>query len=276
METKELKPFIKWAGGKRYILPELLKNMPKKIGTYYEPFVGGGALLFAVQPENFVINDLNIELMSAYKCFSDETLYTCMMEKLEEHSKNNSAEYYNKIRDDYKDKNLRELPIVEIAARFIYLNKTCFNGLYRVNSRGNFNVPYDKNRKKYYIYNKELFDSISEFLTKNNKNKILSTDYIEVVKDAKKGDFVYFDPPYDGTFSSYTSEKFKDSDQLKLATLCYELDKKGVKFMVSNSNTEYVRNLYRKFKIKIVESKSSISRSNTGRGKVEEVIITNY
>ena len=240
------KPFVKWAGGKRQIIEKLKKYIPYDFNTYYEPFVGGGALLFELSPKMAVINDSNKALMNVYECIKDE-------------------KKFNKVAD-YKR-----------AARTIYLNKACFNGLYRVNSKNEFNVPFGK-KSKVNTYEGQNLGIICGYLNYNDI-KLLSIDFEEAVKDAKKGDFVYFDPPYDSdtsTFNSYTEDGFGKDEQRRLAKVFKELDKKGVYVMLSNHNTSLVNELYKDYNIHVIEAKRNINSNGKKRGNVEEVIITNY
>ena len=204
------KPFVKWAGGKRSIIDKLIKLVPKEYKTYYEPFVGGGALLFELQPKKAVINDYNSELMNVYECIKDEEKFSNMCNELNKHEINHSEEYYYKIRDLDKNKNkFNKLDDYKRAARTIYLNKACFNGLYRVNSKNEFNVPSGKKTKvnTYDGPNLGIIHCLLNFFD----IKLQSIDFEESVKTAKKGDFIYFDPPYDSdtsTFNSYTENGF--------------------------------------------------------------------
>ena len=271
------KPFVKWAGGKRSIVDKLIKLSPEEYDTYYEPFVGGGAMLFELSPKKAVINDYNIELMNVYNCIKDEDKLSLMCSELHKHETNHSDEYYYKIRDLDKDKKkFKKLPDYKRAARTIYLNKACFNGLYRVNSNNEFNVPSGK-RSKVNTHGENL--GIIHCFLNINDIKILSTDFVESVKDAKKGDFIYFDPPYDSdtsTFNSYTENGFGKEDQIRLSEAFKELDKRGCFVMLSNYNTELVRDLYKNYHFHYVEAQRNIGAKAKDRGIVEEVIITNY
>lgn len=272
-------PFVKWAGGKTQLLEKIISLMPDNYGRYYEPFIGGGALLFKVAPKDFVINDFNSELVQAYRCFPDEENLTKLIEKLKLHEDHHSEEHYYEVRSMDKDPNFLNLPIYERAARMIYLNKSCFNGLYRVNSKGFFNVPSGK-KKKVVCYEEENVKEISAFF-KNSKFKILNGDFQDAIKDVVKEDFVYFDPPYDtwedkDSFTSYAKNPFGKPEQKRLANVFKELSDKGAYVMLSNHNTDYIRELYKDFNIHIVEAKRMINSKADGRGAVEEVIITNY
>ena len=272
------KPFVKWAGGKRQIIDKLKKYVPDEFNTYYEPFVGGGALLFELSPKNAVINDSNKELMNVYECIKDEKKFEAMCRELNNHEMKHSEEYYYTIRNMDRDKKkFNKVVDYKRAARTIYLNKACFNGLYRVNSKNEFNVPFGK-KNKVNTYDGSNLITVSNYLTLNNI-KICNEDFEKSVKTAKKGDFVYFDPPYDSdtsTFNSYTEEGFGKEEQKRLANVFKELDKKGVYVMLSNHNTVLVNELYKDYNIHVIEAKRNINSNGKKRGKVEEVIITNY
>ena len=272
------KPFVKWAGVKRQILDKLIKYVPEDFNTYYEPFVGGGALFFELSPKNAVINDSNEELINVFRCIKDEEKLTKMCNELNHHEANHSEEYYYKIRNIDRDKNkFNRLSDYKRAARTIYLNKACFNGLYRVNSKGEFNVPFGK-KLKVNTYDGQNLGIIHSYFNFNDI-KMLSVDFEEAVKDAKKGDFVYFDPPYDSdtdTFTSYTEDGFGKEEQKRLAKVFKELSDRGCYVMLSNHNTKLINELYKDFNIHVIEAKRNINSDGKKRGKVEEVIITNY
>lgn len=272
------KPFVKWAGGKRQILDKLKKYIPDEFNTYYEPFVGGGALLFELIPKNAVINDSNKELMNVYNVLKDYELFIKMCKKLNIHERHHDEEYYYKIRNlDRDSKKFLKMENIDLAARTIYLNKACFNGLYRVNSKGYFNVPFNK-KEKVSTYDAENLLLIHTYFT-NNNIEIMSTDFEECIKKCKMNDFVYFDPPYDtvnNSFTSYTEEGFSKKDQERLANVFKELDKKGVKVMLSNHNTDFIKELYEGYNFHIITAKRNINSKGNKRGSVEEVIITNY
>ena len=216
------KPFVKWAGGKRQIIDKLLKHVPVEYNTYYEPFVGGGALLFELSPKNAVINDSNKELMNVYKMISTDKGYEEVVKLLNTYEKKHNEKFFYQIRNQDKDKEkFSKLTDAERAARTIYLNKSCFNGLYRVNSKGEFNVPFNK-KLKVNTYDSENMILAYVYFQANNI-KMLSVDFEEAVKDAKKGDFIYFDPPYDSenntTFNSYTEEGFDKEEQRRTIIL---------------------------------------------------------
>lgn len=272
------KPFVKWAGGKRQILDKLKKHIPDEFDTYYEPFVGGGALLFELSPKKAVINDSNEELMNVYRCLCDEDKFKKMCSVLNHYEKEHSEEFYYEIRNkDRSISSFNRLSDYTRAARTIYLNKACFNGLYRVNSKNQFNVPFGK-KVKVNTYEGSNLITVSNFLTINDIT-ILNVDFEESVKNAKKGDFVYFDPPYDSdtsTFNSYTEDGFGKEEQVRLARVYKELADRGVYVMLSNHNTSLVKELYKDFNIDVIEAKRNINSNGKKRGYVEEVIITNY
>ena len=272
------KPIVKWAGGKRQII-EILKNyLPKEFNTYYEPFVGGGALLFELSPKKAVINDSNKELINVYKVLCDEDKFNKMCKLLNNYETNHSEEFFYEIRNKDRNKNtFNRLSDYTRAARTIYLNKACFNGLYRVNSKNEFNVPFGK-KLKVNTYEGNNLITVSNYLTMN-EIKLLCVDFEEAVKDAQKGDFVYLDPPYDSDkkiFNSYTETGFDKNEQRRLARVFRELDEKGVYVMLSNHNTILINELYKDYNIHIIEAKRNINANGKKRGKVEEVIITNY
>ena len=272
------KPFVKWAGGKRQIIDKLKMYAPDEFNTYYEPFVGGGALLFELSPKKAVINDYNEELINVFNCIKDETKFNKMCNELNHHEANHSEEYYYEIRNKDRDKaKFKRMPDYKRSARTIYLNKSCFNGLYRVNSKNEFNVPFNR-KAKVNTYDGQNLGIIHSYLNFSDVT-LLNTDFEEAVKDAKKGDFIYFDPPYDSetsTFNSYTENGFGKEEQVRLARVYKELDDKGCYVMLSNHNTTLIKELYKDFNIHVIEAKRNINANGKKRGKVEEVIITNY
>ena len=272
------KPFVKWAGGKRQVMNEIKKYIPENYNTYYEPFVGGGAVFFELAPKKAVLNDYNKELMNVFECIKDEIKFEKMCNELNHHEANHSEEYYYDIRNVDRDKNkFNRIADYKRAARTIYLNKACFNGLYRVNSKNEFNVPYGKKDKvnTYEGQNLGIVHCILNF----NDIELISTDFEEAVKNAKKGDFIYFDPPYDSdttTFNSYTDGGFGKEEQIRLFNLFEQLDKKGCYIMLSNHNTKLIRDLYKNYNIHVIKAKRNINAIGKKRGSLEEVIITNY
>jgi DNA adenine methylase len=273
------KPFIKWAGGKRGLLKELLSRIPKDFNSYFEPFVGGGALFFEMKKQGLLdgkqvyLSDKNEELINAYKViqYSPQKLIDELLVFEKEHTK----DFYYHIRELDRNSNFKQLSDQYKAARFIYLNKTCFNGLYRVNQKGFFNVPMGryKNPK---ICSKELIFNAHEALHGAN---ILLDCYIKILKFAKKGDFVYLDPPYHpinktSSFTSYDKDDFLEKDQKKLALTFEKISQTGCYVLESNSNTEFIKKLYEKFKIEFVKADRYINCKGIGRGKIEEVLIS--
>jgi DNA adenine methylase len=278
-ENYKIRPFVKWAGGKTQLLERIKELMPLEYKTYYEPFAGGGALFLNLEPKSAIINDFNKELVITYKCFKDRKTYDKLVEQIKVHEQNHSEEYYYQIRSMDRQEGFFKLSDYEIGARFIYLNKACFNGLYRVNGKGYFNVPSGK-KTKVKVYDKENFEALFEYLSENDI-KITNLDFEKAVKTADEGDFVYFDPPYDtfedkDSFTSYSKDGFGKDEQLRLANVFKELSSRGVKVMLSNHNTAYINELYKEFNIHVVMAKRMINSNANGRGDVEEVIITNY
>ena len=276
----EPKPFVKWAGGKRQLLPELEKNFPKQFGTYFEPFLGGGAVLFDLLPKKpnlkCNVSDLNSDLVLAYVTIRDKL--GRLIESLETHSKNyhkNSTGYYYEVRKE-EPKNQ-----IEKVSRLLFLNKTCFNGLYRVNSKGKFNVPLGRYTNPN-IVNKQNLTTVSKFL-QSEKIKISCRDFESILKDAKKGDFVYFDPPYQpvsdtANFTSYTHRDFTEDDLQRLADLAHQLNSKGCYVLLSNSNTKIVKKLFssKKWKVKEISVNRAINSNSQKRTGHKEVLIKNY
>ena len=274
-----LEPFVKWAGGKRQIMDKLLEFMPVKFKKYYEPFVGGGALLLTLSPVRAVVNDSNKELMYVYKCLRSKRLFVKFYELCKIHEQNHSEEYYYKIRDLDRNKTAyAKMTMPEKAARCLYLNKACFNGLYRVSSKGFFNVPSAK-RERVKCFDEENILALHNYFNKR-KPVLLCKDFAEAVKTAKAGDFVYFDPPYDvvgeQSFTSYTTGGFGKKEQERLRDIIKELTQKGVLVMASNANTPFIQSIYQGFNINVIKARRNINSKGDGRGKVEEVIITNY
>ena len=268
-------PFLKWAGGKRQLLSDISTHMPRKFNNYFEPFVGGGAVLFEIQPSHAVINDINSDLYNCYTVVRDSVEE--LIADLSKHE--NDKFYYYEMRGLDLKEEYRLLSPVERASRTIYLNKTCFNGLYRVNKKGHFNVPFGK-YKKPNIVNEEVLRSVSSYLSENEV-EILDIDFEEALEGAAEGDFVYLDPPYDpvsetSSFTSYNMDGFGKDEQERLRDVFVELHQKGCQVMLSNSATEFILDLYKGFRIEIVSASRSINSVATGRGKINEVLVMNY
>lgn len=269
-------PVLKWVGGKRQLMPEIEKILPKSYTTYYEPFIGGGAVLFELQPNKAVINDINGELINLYNIIKNDV--ELLIEDLKKHQ--NTSEYFYTIRELDRDRiEYEKLSIIEKASRIIYLNKTCFNGLFRVNKAGEFNSPFGK-YKNPNIVDEVTLRAVSKYFNKADI-KILNGDFEECLKGIRKGAFVYLDPPYDpvsnsANFTGYDKGGFNRDEQIRLKNLCDKLDKKGVKFLLSNSATEFIKDLYKDYDIKIVKAKRSINSNGNSRGEVDEVLVRNY
>lgn len=272
-----MKAILKWPGGKRQLLNEIKKYIPKNINTYYEPFIGGGAVFFDLMFDNAYMNDVNWELVNVYKQIKNHSKK--LIQLLENHKQNHNKKYYYSIRKLDRNENYQDLSHIEKAARFIYLNKTCYNGLYRVNSKGQFNVPMGK-YKNPNICDKELILKMSQYL-KENHIQIKNMDFEKFLKYVQKGDFVYLDPPYDplsdtANFTSYSKAGFNKKDQVRLKKVCDILNEKGVHFLMSNSNTSFINELYKNYKIVKVKARRNINSKGNSRGEIFEVLIMNY
>lgn len=273
-----MNPVIKWVGGKRQLLPIIKQYIPKKYNTYFEPFVGGGALLFDLQPKEAVINDLNSELMNCYCVIRD--LPDKLIYELNYNGYYNTEQDYYRIRGrDRSDKWPYYFQPWERAARTIYLNKNGFNGLYRTNKDGKFNVPYGKHKNEFKPDAENIL-AVGEYL-KNNQIQLLNLDFVQSVKNAKQNDFIYFDPPYDpvsdtANFTAYTKEGFDKLDQVRLRDKIVELTARGCYCMLSNAGTDFIKNLYKDFYIINVQARRSVNCNGDSRGKVSEVLIMNY
>ena len=277
MKEVALQPFTKWTGGKRQLLPVIRELMPKKYNRYFEPFVGGGALFFDLAPKDAVINDFNAELINCYQQIKDNPQE--LIEILKVHQEYNSKEYYLDLRSADRDERIDMMSEVQRAARILYMLRVDFNGLYRVNSKNQFNVPYGryKNPK---IVDENLVSAISTYLN-NNQIEIKKGDFEKAVLDVQPGDFVYFDPPYiplseTSTFTSYTHEGFSYDDQVRLRDTFKKLSDTGAYVMLSNSSSFLVEELYRDFNIHHVEAIRTNGAKSSSRGKISEIIVTNY
>ncbi|MCY7172710.1 DNA adenine methylase [Streptococcus gallolyticus subsp. gallolyticus] len=275
--TMTLKPFTKWTGGKRKLLPILKENLPPKYNRYFEPFIGGGALFFEMVPKNAVINDFNSELINAYIQIKDDP--DMLLKLLKEHKQKNSKEYYLEVRSFDRDDRINRMTDVERAARILYMLRVDFNGLYRVNSKNQFNVPYGKYKNPKIVDENTIYE-ISRYLNKNQIS-ILNVDFEEAVKEVSMGDFVYFDPPYiplteTSSFTSYTHEGFSFEDQVRLRDLVVELDKRGAYVMLSNSSSPLSYELYKEFNLHEVSAVRTNGASTSSRGKIKELLVTNY
>lgn len=273
------KPFVKWVGGKRQLLKQFreLGLYPPELfdpatNTYYEPFVGGGAVFFDLLPESAELSDLNNELVITYNVIKNNI--DDLISSLNKHIYD--KEYYLEVRA----KNVEDLSDVEIASRFIFLNRTGFNGLYRVNKKGQFNVPFGRYNNPV-ICDEENLRRVSKEL---QNVTIKHQDYKSVLETAKKGDFIYFDPPYypinrTSSFTAYTSEGFLEKEQTELRDTFVELHKRGCYVMLSNSDTPFINDLYTGIEgvaIHKITAGRSINSKGSGRGKITEVLVTNY
>jgi DNA adenine methylase len=278
--SQKPKPFVKWVGGKRQLLEQFrLMNLypPEKFNpienTYFEPFVGGGAVFFDLLPQNAVLSDMNKELVITYNVIKNDV--ESLIQSLKKHKKNDK-EYFLKVRA----KNPEKISDLEVASRFIFLNRTAFNGMYRVNSKGEFNVPFGKYENPM-ICDEINLRRVSKVLQKVH---IKHQDYKEVLKRAKKGDFIYFDPPYypiskTASFTAYTKDAFLDKEQIELRDTFAELHKRGCSVMLSNSDAPFINKIYSEIKgvrISKVQAGRNINSKASGRGKISEVLVTNY
>ncbi|MDR2258408.1 MAG: DNA adenine methylase [Treponema sp.] len=276
-----VKPCVKWAGGKRQLLPEIRKYLPVSTRgiTYYEPFVGGGAVFFDLRPRRAVINDGNAELMLSYRVIRDHVEE--LIQVLRAHQGENSREYYYQIRDmDRNPAVFDRFSDVEKAARLIFLNKTCYNGLYRVNSRGFFNVPRGR-QKNPAICEEAVLRAVHEYLAASDI-AIQDGDFEGAVKTAAEHSFVYFDPPYHSpgkiNFTAYQAGGFDDSEQLRLRDVFLSLTKRGVPCLLSNADTPFIRALYgdKRLEIITVAARRAINSNAGGRSNISEVLIKNW
>lgn len=275
-----IKPIVKWVGGKRGILEELKEKIPqsfdKENNAYYEPFVGGGALFFDLSPSHGGINDANRELINLYKVIRDDV--DTFIEELSSYPYD--KDFYYEIRGlDRREGYPGFLDPVRLAARTLYLNRTCFNGLYRVNKKGQFNTPFGRYSHPKICDDKAL-KNMSLYLHDNDIS-ISSGDFSQSIKDAHKGDLVYLDPPYvplstTSSFASYTSSGFSGADQERIKEVVDSLSKEGVYVMISNSSCEEVFDLYSEYNIDTVKVARKVNSNSKNRGKIDEVIITNY
>lgn len=262
-------PFLKWAGGKRKLVDIIIQSAPISFKRYLEPFVGGGAVAFASRFQWMLLNDSNVELMNTYQVVRDNL--EALLPLLDEHQKNHSQAYFYVIRAQ----NLGTLSSVERAARFIYLNKTCFNGLYRVNKHDQFNVPFGKYIHPI-LYDRENISVASHVL---HCAELYAEDYVLFLKQhARSGDFIYLDPPYApisqfSDFKRYTKEQFRKDDQRRLAELYNELLNVGAYPVLSNSYSDLTLSLYAQHDIQIVYASRNINHDGTGRDPVPEILV---
>ncbi|NLJ78716.1 MAG: DNA adenine methylase [Tissierellia bacterium] len=274
---KFIQPTLKWVGGKRQLLPQIEEYFPKDFSRYYEPFVGGGAVLFYFKPDNAVVNDTNPELINYYKVVKHNV--EGLIEELKKDKYANDKASFYKIRELDRNDNYDSLSDIEKAARIQFLNKTCFNGLYRVNSKGEFNTPFGSYKNPNYI-NEEVLRAVSYYFNSIDI-EILNVDFEQALKCIQNTDFVYFDPPYDpisesANFTGYAKNGFNKDDQLRLRDLCDKLDEQGVRFLLSNSSTEFIYKIYNKYEIIPVYARRNINSDASKRGDIKEVLVKNY
>lgn len=271
-----MKPILKWVGGKRQLMDEILSRLPQEYNNYYEPFLGGASVLLSIKPEVSFVNDINAELINVYEVVKSEKKE--LIESLKNHK--NESEYFYEVRSiDRELEKYKRLNKVERASRIIFLNKTCYNGLYRVNSRGELNAPFGK-YKNPLICDEQNINEVSEYFNENNIT-FLNEDFENFLSRCESGDFVYLDPPYDpvsdsASFTGYSASGFSRHDQERLKNICDELDRKGVYFMLSNSSTSFIKKLYADYNIELVDAKRNINSKGTKRGSVKEVLVRNY
>ena len=269
-------PVLKWVGGKRQLLETFLPLLPARITSYCEPFVGGGALLFHLQPETAYVNDINENLILVYTVIRDN-----VEELIQELKKyRNEKDFFYSVRNWDRDREKYDsLSEVERAARILYLNKTCYNGLYRVNSAGEFNSPFGSYRNPN-IVNEPVLRAVSAYF--NAAAVYFSCmDYAEVLAQVKRGTFVYLAPPYDpvsvtSSFTGYAKHGFSRDDQIRLRACCDDLDRRGIQFMLSNSATPFIMDQYAMYRITVVRARRAVNSVAGRRGGVDEVGVRNY
>ncbi|MCI9051257.1 MAG: Dam family site-specific DNA-(adenine-N6)-methyltransferase [Lachnospiraceae bacterium] len=277
MSNSKIAPFVKWAGGKRQLLTQIKERMPKFYNKYYEPFVGGGAVIFEFLPQNAVINDINRALVNTYRQICNEPeVFLKVIYKMDSDMWEDGKKYYYSLRERYNEKLMKEEFDIELAALFVFINKHCFNGLYRVNRKGLFNVPYNDSKRK--SYDEENIRAISQYL---KGVTILEGDFETACENAKERDFIFFDSPYaplnPTSFESYTKEGFDIESHKRLSRLFDNLTKRGCYCMLTNHNTKLIKELYsnKGYSLDIVSVKRMINSDASNRVG-EEVIIYNY
>ena len=269
-------PVVKWVGGKRQLLPQILPLIPKRMSAYCEPFLGGGAVLFALQPRRALVNDLNQDLITVYRVIKENA--DALIEHLSRHE--NTPEYFYRIRDLDRDREAyAALSDVEKASRLLYLNKTCYNGLFRVNASGAFNSPYGHYRRPN-IVNEQTIRGVSRYFNSCDI-AFFSEDFAAVLDRVPRGGFVYLDPPYDpvsdtASFTGYNRGGFGREEQVRLKACCDALTARGVKFLLSNSTTPFIRELYSSYHVSIVQARRAVNSVASRRGAIEEVLVRNY
>ncbi|MBF8132027.1 MULTISPECIES: DpnII family type II restriction endonuclease [Staphylococcus] len=276
MTNYNLTPFVKWAGGKTQLLDAINALVPYEFDTYHEPFLGGGATLLSNQPKNAIINDLNYELMTAYNVIKHDVspLIKELKNMVKQHNTNDAKDFYMTVREQ----DLTNLNDIEVASRFLYLNKTGFNGLYRVNSQGKFNVPFNKKEtiKNSTVFSETNLRKLSKYLNENDV-LVLNEDFNEALNKVKENDFVFVDSPYDEAYSNYQKGGFHEKEHRELAERLIELDKKGVKWLVTNHNTKLIQSLYKQYDFYEIPVNRFINSDAQKRSNAtNEVLILNY
>jgi DNA adenine methylase len=276
-KSKLVSPFLKWVGGKRQLMPEIITHLPPRIGgyNYCEPFLGGGAVLFNLQPRNAIINDFNFELINVYLVIRDNL--EGLLEDLRLHI--NESEYFYNLRGIDRTPEYQNLTDIQRASRIIFLNKTCFNGLYRVNNSGEFNSPFGRYQNPN-IVNEPTLRAVSNYLNTNDI-RFTSGDYTQVLEEANRRTFVYLDPPYhpvsaSSNFTGYVQGGWGEAEQIRLRETCEELNRRNVRFLLSNSSTPFILEQYQNFNISTVKANRAINSDGAKRGEVDEVLIRNY
>ena len=279
--TQKYQPFIKWVGGKRGLLKQLLPLFPKEFKNYHEPFLGGGAVFFELYSQGLLkdkkifLSDINAELINTYNIVKNNAIE--LINNLEDFKENHTKDFYYQTRELDRNYNYTNLSDIERATRFIYLNKTCFNGLYRVNKKGQFNTPIGSYENPN-IADRDTILSASQAL----QNAIITNKpFNEVVKNASANDLIYFDPPYyplnaTSSFTAYNENDFLDAKQKELFSIFQELDKNDCFVLHSNSDTDFIKNLYEDHIINYVQANRFINSKSSGRGKISEVLIRNF
>lgn len=268
-----LKPFVKWAGGKTQFLEIINLLSPSSYNRLIEPFAGGGAFFFNKRADKLIINDINKELITTYKLIRND--HQGLINVLKKYEENHNKVFYENL----KKQKVSDLTEIEIAARFIYLNKTCFNGLYRVNSKGEFNVPWGK-KERIKLFDEENILAISKYL-KNSNRRIFNKDYKKLLNKVKPGDFLFVDPPYDNKndkgFTSYSVDGFNKDNQKELFVFLKETEKRGAFWLLTNHNTEFIRELYKEYPHFTKEANRYINcQGDKRKGTVQEIFIWNY
>ena len=276
-KNKLVSPFVKWLGGKRQLMNSIVEALPqnRRNQTYVEPFIGGGAVLFHLQPREAIINDANTELINVYNVIRNNV--EALIEDLRTYE--NNADYFYEIRQLDRTPEFESLSDIKRASRLIYLNKTCYNGLYRVNNAGEFNSPFG-GYKAPNIVNDPVLRAVSAYLNSNNI-QIRNTDYADVLQGIERNSIVYLDPPYhpiseSSNFTGYVQGGWDMFDQIRLREACDELDRQGIRFVLSNSSCGFIRDQYHAYNISTVRATRSINSNGQKRGEVDEVLIRNY